>query len=126
MKSVESDALVFFGATGDLAYEQIFSAFHAMTRHSSRRIPPRSALDLFAKNQGHIASGVLQLFATRFRSAGILLRCSGEESNSAGRRHPPQFRVRRTPSENRGRYLFGSVLRRSPQPGPQLSDALLA
>jgi glucose-6-phosphate 1-dehydrogenase len=27
MKSLESDAFVFFGATGDLAYEQIFPRF---------------------------------------------------------------------------------------------------
>ena len=30
MKDLESDAFVFFGATGDLAYEQIFPALQAM------------------------------------------------------------------------------------------------
>src|ERR1700677_1995025 len=33
--------------------------------HSSRRIPPKSALDLLAKNQGHIASCVLQQLLAR-------------------------------------------------------------
>ena len=28
-----SDAIVFFGATGDLAYKQIFPALHALARH---------------------------------------------------------------------------------------------
>ena len=32
MENLESDAFVFFGATGDLAYEQIFPALQAMTR----------------------------------------------------------------------------------------------
>jgi len=31
-----SDALVFFGATGDLAYKKIFPALHAMARSPSR------------------------------------------------------------------------------------------
>src|ERR1700720_2198567 len=39
MKSLESDAFVFFGATGDLAYEQIFPALHAMTRRGQFEIP---------------------------------------------------------------------------------------
>lgn len=34
-----SDALVLFGATGDLAYEQIFPALEAMTRHGHLDIP---------------------------------------------------------------------------------------
>jgi len=50
MKSLESDALVFFGATGDLAYEQIFPALHAMTRRGHFEIPiigvGRSAKDI--------------------------------------------------------------------------------
>jgi glucose-6-phosphate 1-dehydrogenase len=50
MKSVESDALVFFGATGDLAYEQIFPALHAMTRRGQLELPiigvGRSAKDI--------------------------------------------------------------------------------
>jgi len=52
MKSLESDAFVFFGATGDLAYEQIFPALHAMTRRGHFEIPiigvGRSAKDLEA------------------------------------------------------------------------------
>src|ERR1700676_813286 len=52
MKSLESDAFVFFGATGDLAYEQIFPALQAMTRRGQFEIPiigvGRSAKDLEA------------------------------------------------------------------------------
>src|SRR3954468_2707163 len=37
--TVHSDALVFFGATGDLAYEQIFPALQAMIRHGHLDVP---------------------------------------------------------------------------------------
>src|SRR6185295_13785050 len=33
------DALVFFGATGDLAYKKIFPALHAMARHGRLTMP---------------------------------------------------------------------------------------
>jgi glucose-6-phosphate 1-dehydrogenase len=39
MAEPESDALVLFGATGDLAYEQIFPALQAMTRRGHLKIP---------------------------------------------------------------------------------------
>src|SRR6202158_456026 len=39
METLESDALVFFGATGDLAYEKIFPALQAMTRRGHFDIP---------------------------------------------------------------------------------------
>ena len=39
MAERQSDALVLFGATGDLAYEQIFPALQAMTRHGHLDIP---------------------------------------------------------------------------------------
>jgi glucose-6-phosphate 1-dehydrogenase len=39
MSSADSDALVLFGATGDLAYEQIFPALQAMTRRGHLDIP---------------------------------------------------------------------------------------
>jgi glucose-6-phosphate 1-dehydrogenase len=35
----QSDALVLFGATGDLAYKQIFPALHAMTRRGHLNVP---------------------------------------------------------------------------------------
>jgi len=35
----QSDALVFFGATGDLAYKKIFPALHNMVRHGTLTIP---------------------------------------------------------------------------------------
>src|SRR5205814_4650467 len=34
-----SDALVFFGATGDLAYKKIFPALHNMARHGKLEVP---------------------------------------------------------------------------------------
>ena len=35
----DSDALVFFGATGDLAFKQIFPALQAMTQHGHLDVP---------------------------------------------------------------------------------------
>lgn len=50
MEDLESDAFVFFGATGDLAYEQIFPALQAMIRRGHFDMPiigvARSATDL--------------------------------------------------------------------------------
>ena len=34
-----SDALVVFGATGDLAYKKIFPALHAMVQHGTLDVP---------------------------------------------------------------------------------------
>src|ERR1700734_2037674 len=39
MSTLESDAFVFFGATGDLAYKQIFPALYAMVRRGGFKIP---------------------------------------------------------------------------------------
>jgi glucose-6-phosphate 1-dehydrogenase len=39
MPEAHSDALILFGATGDLAYKQIFPALHAMTRRGHLNIP---------------------------------------------------------------------------------------
>jgi glucose-6-phosphate 1-dehydrogenase len=39
MNNLHSDALVFFGATGDLAYKKIFPALHAMARRGNLGIP---------------------------------------------------------------------------------------
>src|ERR1700761_3735685 len=39
MNTVESDAFVFFGATGDLAYKKIFPALFAMVRRGGFHIP---------------------------------------------------------------------------------------
>jgi glucose-6-phosphate 1-dehydrogenase len=50
MKNLESDAFVFFGATGDLAYKQIFPALQAMIQRGHFDMPiigvARSAKDL--------------------------------------------------------------------------------
>jgi glucose-6-phosphate 1-dehydrogenase len=37
--NIASDAFVFFGATGDLAYKKIFPALHNMVRHGTLNIP---------------------------------------------------------------------------------------
>jgi glucose-6-phosphate 1-dehydrogenase len=39
MSGIRSDALVFFGATGDLAYKKIFPSLHAMVRRGHLDIP---------------------------------------------------------------------------------------
>ena len=39
MNDVRSDALVFFGASGDLAYKKIFPALHAMVRRGALNVP---------------------------------------------------------------------------------------
>ena len=39
MSDLHSDALVFFGATGDLAYKKIFPALHAMIRRGHLAVP---------------------------------------------------------------------------------------
>ena len=39
MAAPHSDALVFFGATGDLAYKKIFPALQAMARHGNLNVP---------------------------------------------------------------------------------------
>ncbi len=39
METVHSDALVFFGATGDLAYKQIFPALQAMVKRDRLNVP---------------------------------------------------------------------------------------
>ena len=39
MSATHSDALVFFGATGDLAYKKIFPTLQAMIRHGHLDVP---------------------------------------------------------------------------------------
>lgn len=39
MTSIHSDAFVFFGAAGDLAFKQIFPALQAMIRHGHLNMP---------------------------------------------------------------------------------------
>src|SRR5215471_14526297 len=38
-KQVKSDALVFFGATGDLAYKKIFPALQSAIKHGTLDVP---------------------------------------------------------------------------------------
>ena len=39
MSTPRSDALVFFGATGDLAYKKIFPSLQAMVKHGRLDVP---------------------------------------------------------------------------------------
>src|SRR4029453_16124692 len=39
MRDTHSDALVFFGATGDLAYKKIFPALQAMAKRGDLNVP---------------------------------------------------------------------------------------
>ena len=39
MSNVKSDAFVFFGATGDLAYKKIFPALQAMAKRGHLDVP---------------------------------------------------------------------------------------
>jgi glucose-6-phosphate 1-dehydrogenase len=39
MTATHSDALVFFGATGDLAYKKIFPSLQAMVKHGGLEVP---------------------------------------------------------------------------------------
>src|ERR1700749_4038625 len=39
LSNEHSDALVFFGATGDLAYKKIFPALQSMVKHGSLTVP---------------------------------------------------------------------------------------
>jgi glucose-6-phosphate 1-dehydrogenase len=39
MNAEQSDTLVFFGATGDLAYKKIFLALHAMVKRGNLTLP---------------------------------------------------------------------------------------
>ena len=39
MDAIQSDALVFFGATGDLAYKKIFPSLQAMVKHGRLNVP---------------------------------------------------------------------------------------
>src|SRR4029077_6644567 len=39
MSVPHSDALVFFGATGDLAYKKIFPSLHAMVKRGNLNVP---------------------------------------------------------------------------------------
>ena len=50
-----SDALVFFGATGDLAYKKIFPALHAMTKHMLNLFSGRPGARLFRRHLSEYA-----------------------------------------------------------------------
>ena len=39
MSTIQADALVFYGATGDLAYKKIFPALHRMAKRGALSVP---------------------------------------------------------------------------------------
>jgi glucose-6-phosphate 1-dehydrogenase len=90
MNAARSDAIVFYGATGDLAYKQIFPALYALTRHDRLDIPVigvgRAGWDLHAL-QARARDSVLaheaideSVFA---RFASLLRYVNGDYRNAA-------------------------------------------
>jgi glucose-6-phosphate 1-dehydrogenase len=86
MPTTQSDAFVFFGATGDLAHKKIFPALYAMVRRGSFQIPiigvSRSGLTLDnLKERAHksIQQGVSDFDEKTFAKLASLLRvCNGD------------------------------------------------
>src|SRR5882672_8583319 len=83
MTQLNSDAFVFFGATGDLAYKKIFPALYAMVRRSGLDIPiigmARAGWTLdklkarareSVENGGDIDSGCFEKLAAQLRYVG--------------------------------------------------------
>ena len=54
MNNSHSDTLVFFGATGDLAYKKIFPALQAMVKRGTLNVPDHR------RGQGGLESGPTQ------------------------------------------------------------------
>src|SRR5271155_4094612 len=83
---VPSDALVFFGATGDLAHKKIFPALYAMVRRGAFQIPiigvSRSGLtleNLKDRARKSIQQGVGDFDEQTFSKLASLLRvCNGD------------------------------------------------
>jgi glucose-6-phosphate 1-dehydrogenase len=89
MPTTQSDAFVFFGATGDLAYKKIFPALYAMVRRGGFQIPivgvSRSGLTMEKlKERAHdsIQHGVSDFDEDTFATLASLLRvCNGDYSD---------------------------------------------
>src|ERR1700746_2104380 len=90
MNSSHSDTLVFFGATGDLAFKKIFPALQAMVKRGTLNVPvigvARSAPDLDALRAR--ARGSLEAHGgidpTAFaKLAGLLRYVRGNDSDPA-------------------------------------------
>jgi glucose-6-phosphate 1-dehydrogenase len=116
----QSDALVFFGATGDLAFKKIFPALHAMAKRGNLNVPvigiARSAKDVnelrerareSLESHGGIDGSAFQ------RMAGLLRYVRGDYSDPAtftaickelGGTHRPTYYLAIPPS------LFGPVV----------------
>src|ERR1700722_7921326 len=86
MPTTQSDAFVFFGATGDLAYKKIFPALYAMVRRAGFPIPiigvSRSGLtleNLKARARDSIQHGGGDFDEDTFEKLASLLRvCNGD------------------------------------------------
>ena len=80
-----SDALVFLGATGDLAYKNIFPALQSMVQRGSLRVPvigvakagwnldqfPARAKDSLGKHGGVDAEAYAKLWPAALRRRGL-------------------------------------------------------
>jgi Glucose-6-phosphate dehydrogenase, NAD binding domain len=89
MSNAQSDALVFFGATGDLAYKKIFPALHAMAKRGHLDVPvaPITAGSATSPDYHRAAGGheLLPCLPTSGRGS--------VDETPAGGRHP----IRRAP-----------------------------
>jgi hypothetical protein len=74
---LESDAFVFFGATGDLASKQIFPALQAMIRHGHLDIPI-IGVARSAENRDQLRAHVVRE-DSRGWLASFVLRCDREQ-----------------------------------------------
>src|SRR3954449_3050466 len=81
MTEARSDALVLFGATGDLAHKKIFPALYAMVGHGTLTVPvigvafdDWDAARLVARARDGIAASVGTIDEARFSKLAALLR----------------------------------------------------
>ena len=66
-----SDALVFFGATGDLAYKKIFPALQSMIRRGALNVPVIGVASASARSQNaHREQAQFHLYTIQQRSLG--------------------------------------------------------
>ena len=99
MNGRRSDAFVFFGATGDLAYKQIFPALQSMVQHGTLNIPVIGVAKAYVTRvgAGPFPSEIEGPDEARLRELG------GEFGTVTGRK-------RRTPCRDRRGHLAGADL----------------
>ena len=69
MTSFQSDALVFFGATGDLAYKKIFPSLQAMVKRGHLNVWGPKEVDRVAPTGGWSNPGEKKAFAVTSEAA---------------------------------------------------------